>query len=50
MRLVRQTVIRTVVGIMILFIGPDSFNNIFSYCQNVNVKGLRRITVIGYSC
>jgi len=46
MRLDRYIVIRTAVDITVLFIGTDIFNDIFTYCQNVIVKGLRRIMVI----
>ena len=43
-------VIRAVVGIMFLVVDPDIFNNIFTYCQKITVKDLRRVMVISHSC
>jgi len=35
---------------MFILIEPDIFNNIFTYCQEIIVKALRRVMVISQSC
>jgi len=48
MWLMQYVAITDVLSVMVFLIGFDVLNNIFAYCQEVVVKGLRGIIIVGY--